>query len=87
MKIQNYWRPIRNKENVWGERMRPLKNFKSVLFFIVVNIITDLAWIGLEKVVDGKIVSLNSDTIINYILSYLITDKILCYIDELKREK
>lgn len=52
----------------------------KILIYIFTVFITTAFWIGLEYFVDGKIVPLNSDSIIVFILSYLITDKVYKHI-------
>lgn len=51
-------------------------DFKKYIIFVVTGVILTFSWIGLEYTLDGKIVSLHSDSVFDLILTYLITDKI-----------
>lgn len=49
---------------------------KRYILYISIAIILTIFWIGLEWILDGKIISQDSDTVICLGLSWFIVDKI-----------
>lgn len=50
--------------------------YNKYILFIVLGIVLNFVWIGLEYVIDGRVVPLHSDTVMLVILNWLLTDKI-----------
>lgn len=51
-------------------------NWNKYIIFVVLTILITLSWMGLESVLDGKIISQHSDTVIAFILAYFVTDRL-----------
>ena len=59
-----------------------LEDFKGIILYTIILIILCCFWVGLEYVLDGRVVSLHSDTIMCFILSWLVTDKVYGFLFE-----
>lgn len=64
-----------------------INSFRGIVLFIAVEIILVCFWIGLEYILDGKIVSQHSDEVMCFILCMFITNKILEYMESEKNAK
>ena len=54
-------------------KVEVFKNWKTIGLWVVCTILTLFVWIGLEQTLDGKIISLKSDSVMCLLLSYLET--------------
>lgn len=54
---------------------------RYLLYGLVVAVLT-IFWIGLEYILDGQIISQRSDTVILWILSWFIMDRVDYYMFE-----
>lgn len=48
---------------------------RCLLYILTVEVIT-IFWVGLEYIMDGQIIGQDSDTVICFVLSWFIVDKI-----------
>lgn len=64
-----------------------LFTIRFYITYVIMSLIVLFTWIGLEYTFDGQVISQHSDSIMCFILCYLLTDKILNIIDNLKGEK
>lgn len=63
-----------------------LQTFKGLCIYIAILVILETSWIGLEYILDGRIVSLHSDTVMCFLMSFLITDKVYGFLFERKNK-
>lgn len=54
-------------------KVEVFKNWRTIGLWIICTILTLFIWIGLEQTLDGKIISLKSDSVMCLLLSYLET--------------
>lgn len=54
-------------------KVEVFKNWKTIGLWVICTILTLFVWIGLEQILDDKIISLKSDSVMCLLLSYLET--------------
>ena len=54
---------------------------KTLICYFTVMILLNLAWIGLEYIVDGQVMPSSSDTIVGVWFTYFITHRLACCTD------